>query len=302
MQPFAYLYNAERITRPGVIFVFSAPASDAVKSLSVRLLGGAFLGGGSLVLNLTKNGVSQLSGGDKLTLTAGQTTDESDGLNIELTKFDVLAVTVESAPAAGVSIPLQFQFEFEDAPVSGEAVEIDAGDFEILTGTDAQSLFDEIDIQIADFEDRISDLESAPGGASDLDGLSDVVLTSPAQNDILKHNGTNWINDTGKIPVNSQSAAYTLLITDGNGAVLHPASDNNARTFTIPANASVAFPTGTTIVFINRINTVTIAINSDTLILAGAGSTGSRTLAANGIATAVKIGATEWIISGTNLT
>jgi hypothetical protein len=36
--------------------------------------------------------------------------------------------------------------------------------------------------------------------------------------------------------------------------------------------------------------------------LSPAGTTGSRTLAANGIATAIKISSTEWIISGTGLT
>jgi hypothetical protein len=36
--------------------------------------------------------------------------------------------------------------------------------------------------------------------------------------------------------------------------------------------------------------------------LAGAGTTGSRTLAANGVATAIKLTATEWIISGVGLT
>jgi len=53
---------------------------------------------------------------------------------------------------------------------------------------------------------------------------------------------------------------------------------------------------------VNEINTLTIAIATDTLVLAGAGTTGSRLLAANGIATALKIGATKWIISGTGLT
>jgi hypothetical protein len=36
--------------------------------------------------------------------------------------------------------------------------------------------------------------------------------------------------------------------------------------------------------------------------LAGAGTTGNRTLAANGVATAIKLTATEWIISGVGLT
>lgn len=104
------------------------------------------------------------------------------------------------------------------------------------------------------------------------------------------------------LPVNSQSAAYTTVFTDKNKTILHPTADNNARTFTIDSNANVAYPLGTTLTFVNQINTVTIAITSDTLTLAGAGTTGSRTLAANGIATAIKVAATSWVINGTGLT
>jgi len=100
---------------------------------------------------------------------------------------------------------------------------------------------------------------------------------------------------------NSQSGAYTIVATDAGYMIQHPSSDNNARTFTIPANASVAFLIGTVLVFDNEINTLTIAIASDTLTAAGSGSTGSRTLAANGIATAVKTGTTKWKISGVGL-
>lgn len=104
------------------------------------------------------------------------------------------------------------------------------------------------------------------------------------------------------IPQNSQSAAYTCVEADGGKHIFHPTADNNARTFTIPANASVAFVVGTAITFVNQINTVTIAITSDTLRWAKDGSTGSRTLAANGIATALKITSTEWLITGEGLT
>lgn len=103
------------------------------------------------------------------------------------------------------------------------------------------------------------------------------------------------------ITVNSQSVAYTTVLTDGGKFILHPAADNNPRTFTIDSNANVAYPIGTALTFVNEINTVTIAITSDTLTLASAGSTGSRTLAASGIATALKIASTKWIISGTGL-
>ena len=104
------------------------------------------------------------------------------------------------------------------------------------------------------------------------------------------------------IPQNSKSAAYTTILTDSGKHLYHPASDNNARTFTIDSNANVAYPIGTAITFVNLINTVTIAITSDTMYLAGtAGTTGSRTLAAYGTATALKIDTTTWIISGSGL-
>lgn len=104
------------------------------------------------------------------------------------------------------------------------------------------------------------------------------------------------------MPQNSQSAAYTTVLADAGKHILHPTADNNARTFTIDSNANVAYPIGTTLTFINQINTVTIAITSDTLTLAGAGTTGSRTLAANGLATAIKVGTTSWVINGSGLT
>jgi len=103
-------------------------------------------------------------------------------------------------------------------------------------------------------------------------------------------------------PINSRSAAYTLVLADSGKTILHPIADNNARTFTIPANSSVAYPVGTVVTFINLINTVTIAITTNTMYLAGDGATGSRTLAAYGVASAVKVASTTWVISGNGLT
>ena len=103
------------------------------------------------------------------------------------------------------------------------------------------------------------------------------------------------------LPINSQSANYTLVLSDSAKTIYHPLSDNNARTFTIPANASVPYAIGTVVSFVNLANTVTIAINSDTMYLAGPGTTGSRTLDAFGIASALKVASTTWVISGNGL-
>ena len=105
------------------------------------------------------------------------------------------------------------------------------------------------------------------------------------------------------IPVNSQSAAYTAVLADSGKCILHPSTDANARTFTIPANASVAYPVGTAISFVNMTSqVVSIAITTDTMYLAGTGTTGTRSLAQYGTATALKLTSTTWIISGAGLT
>ena len=126
-------------------------------------------------------------------------------------------------------------------------------------------------------------------------------------------NATNIANNTAAIankadpgiPQNSQSVNYTLVLADANKHVYHPAADTVARTFTIPASTAVAFPIGTAVTFDNDFGAgaATIAITTDTLVLVGtAGSTGSRTLASGGQATALKVSATRWRIAGNGLT
>lgn len=108
----------------------------------------------------------------------------------------------------------------------------------------------------------------------------------------------------GLILQSSKSADYTLVMSDAGKHILHPSADTSARTWTIPANSSVPYRIGTAITFINQhgAGAISIAITSDTMRLAGAGTTGTRTLAADGAATAVKITATEWIIYGAGIT
>ncbi|MEO5355354.1 MAG: hypothetical protein H7835_19370 [Magnetococcus sp. XQGC-1] len=140
------------------------------------------------------------------------------------------------------------------------------------------------------------------------DGSGDVAVSAVTASELGFLAGTTSAIQTqldGKaakeITQNSRSANYTLVLADAGKQILHPAADNNARTFTIPANSSVAFPIGTTLWFANEINTLSIAILSDTLAMAGTNKTGTRSLAANSIATALKITATKWLIFGFGL-
>lgn len=92
----------------------------------------------------------------------------------------------------------------------------------------------------------------------------------------------------------TQGSIITLALSDAGKRVA-----NTTGGWTIPANASVAFPTDTVIVLHNNSTlTQTVAITTDTLTLTGSTTTGTRTIAANGLATIVKVGATSWLISG----
>jgi len=104
------------------------------------------------------------------------------------------------------------------------------------------------------------------------------------------------------VPINSQSAAYTTVLSDSGKAIFHPSTDANERTFTIDSNANVAYATGTQLTFINMsAQSLTIAITSDTLYAAGSGSTAPKILTQYGVATATKMTTTTWIITGSGL-
>jgi hypothetical protein len=114
-------------------------------------------------------------------------------------------------------------------------------------------------------------------------------------------NGVAVSTGSTGIPINNQTGAYTLVLSDANKAIMR--QSGGAVTWTIPANSSVAFPVGTAVTFENLgTGAVTIGINSDNLIwLNVAGNTGSRTLAVNSSATAHKIATTTWVLTGTGI-
>lgn len=104
------------------------------------------------------------------------------------------------------------------------------------------------------------------------------------------------------MPGNTQVANYVTVASDAGKTLIHPASDATPRTFTIASNASVPYPVGTTIVFVNdSTGVISITVNSDTLKFVGSGALGTRSLAQYGLATAIKVDATTWYIVGTNL-
>src|SRR4249919_504847 len=97
-------------------------------------------------------------------------------------------------------------------------------------------------------------------------------------------------------PQNQQDANYTTVMADAGKHLYH--TSGSTHTWTIDSNANVAYPIGTILTFINADGggDVTIAITSDTLRWGS--STGSRTLPANAVASAIKTTSTTWRMTG----
>jgi hypothetical protein len=96
------------------------------------------------------------------------------------------------------------------------------------------------------------------------------------------------------VPQNAQTSAYTLALSDMGKHI-----SITTGGVVIPANGSVAFPIGSTIVVYNDSGSAqNISITTDTLRLAGTATTGTRSLAQRGLATCVKVAATEWVVTG----
>lgn len=118
--------------------------------------------------------------------------------------------------------------------------------------------------------------------------------------------GSGDVNDVSKIigyvgfPQNLQEGNYIFTPQDTGRNVQLASGAGPGATFTIPANTDPNgqfLTVGTRIRVTNRSsNPMSIAINTDTLILSGSATVGTRTLAANGIAELNKVEPTVWEI------
>lgn len=101
------------------------------------------------------------------------------------------------------------------------------------------------------------------------------------------------------LPQNAKTTNYTLTAADAGKHIYLNAS---SISMTIPSNASVALPIGTTFTFINSAGTGNTITCSDPMTLANTVISGnSFTLGNYGIATAIKITSTFWLLSGNGI-
>jgi len=119
----------------------------------------------------------------------------------------------------------------------------------------------------------------------------------------LLKNSTMPISSVGYIgspQVSGGATAYTLALADAGDHVYF--TGGSTATLTVPTNASVAFPIGTTILALNN--------NSGNLTISGAGvtfqlangATGNRTVATKGMASLIKVATDTWWVTGPGVT
>jgi hypothetical protein len=114
-----------------------------------------------------------------------------------------------------------------------------------------------------------------------LDGLTDVVITTPSTGQILAYNGTDWINQTETGDISAVSSGTGITVTNGTGPVPTVAIDSTVATLT----GSQTLTTKTIALGSNTISGTTAEFNTantdgDFATLAGSETFTNKTLTA----------------------
>jgi hypothetical protein len=115
------------------------------------------------------------------------------------------------------------------------------------------------------------------------------VLTAPMFNELVA------------FTINTQSGTTYTVIDDDQFQVLVRATNAAAKTFSIPTDATLDYPIGTAITFINSgAGLMTInAVTSGTTTITSAGAVSAApTVAQHKAATAIKLAANAWTVIG----
>lgn len=267
------LVLGSNVSRTAVTIGTAGTVTIAAPSSGTTISASAVSGG--IPLSMTDGTVTAVATFSGATFQIGATS------NHEASFFTNNTTRVRIAAAGNVTI---------NAPSSGVGLTVSGGGATI-TGTVAATTFSGSGASLTNLD------------ATQLTGTVNTARLSGSYTGITAI-GAATINDSGGSPFNAgylgmpQSTNTSLVLTDRGKHILLSGTTN---TVTIPANASVAFEVGSTIVLVNDgSGNTTLNITTDTLewFQGGASSTGSRTIATKSIVTLVKVASTRWALTG----
>ena len=242
---------------------------------------------GTGLFNMTLTGSLAVTG--SLTVTGGNIiagTIDADFDNVTATSYNLIPDGDNLIQKTGTPVASQLAFWSNFNTVQGDQFLTFDGTTDTLTiGGDGV-----LSIEQTPFVDRPANLGNT--------GKFWVQNTDPTLPMFTDDVSGDQVIDPSISTINNQSGNYTLILSDKGKTVSQLATG----TFTIPANASVAFPIGTMIGFQNSGGVLTIAITGDSLFSSLDGSTGTRTIAGLGAANIIKITSIAWKISGDQMT
>jgi hypothetical protein len=101
------------------------------------------------------------------------------------------------------------------------------------------------------------------GGASALDDLTDVVITgTPINGQVLKYNGTNWINDTDATSEGGEASnSFSTISVSGQNNVV---ADSSSDTLTFAAGTGISIITNADTDTVTITNTVSAGVSAFT--------------------------------------
>ena len=153
--------------------------------------------GGTWYFNIKQNGAGLWTGSNRLTFTLGVESAQKSGLSVAVTEGDIIQLDLEQVGSGSITGHLVLTLDI----LADDTQSIPAG------GTTGQVLAKNSNT------DYDTEWITGGGGASDLDDLTDVTITSPTSGQVLKYDGTVWKNDVDSVGKGTASTASSSTPT-----------------------------------------------------------------------------------------
>lgn len=244
-----------------------------------------------------------LSGGKIYTYAAGTTTPQATYTSVTGVTANTNPIILDSAGRLPEDVWLSEGVTYRF--VLTDSTDVQLGEYDDITGINDISLLTYPWANVTGTPTTLSgygitDALSSATAASTYAPIASPTFTGTALVPDNDSSSTDYEIGYRDAPQTLKTVNYQLVLADRGKSVV---MNGSTLTLTIPANSAVAFPVGTVIIVANiNASALSVAITTDTLTLANSTTTGTRTVAQNGLATLVKISATSWLISGVGVT